>query len=33
MDSQSLTGAVGLYESGGMHEWGTGVTFRKTLRE
>lgn len=33
VDSQNLTGALDLYKSVGMHEWSTGVTFRKTLRE
>jgi mycothiol synthase len=33
VDSQNLTGALALYESVGMHQWSTGVTFRKTLRE
>jgi mycothiol synthase len=32
VDSQNLTGALGLYESVGFREWSVGVTFRKTLR-
>jgi mycothiol synthase len=33
VDGQNPTGALGLYESVGFHEWSTSVTFRRALRE